>query len=75
MKLINLYQTIILILFCLNAYAATDCSTVTKISQVECESLLQLYDSTDGANWINNDGWNVTNIPCSWTGITCNDNE
>ncbi len=60
--------------------AATDCVIVsaldvvlqTEISQVECESLLELYHSTDGPNWTNNEGWNVTNAPCSWFGVTCN---
>jgi len=51
--------------------AATDCNAVTEISPAECESLLQLYHSTNGANWHNNEGWNVTNTPCSWKGITC----
>ncbi|EDN66391.1 receptor-like protein kinase [Beggiatoa sp. PS] len=59
---------------CLNTYAATDCTAVTEISQIECESLLQLYHSTAGANWKNNEGWNVTNTPCSWHGITCENN-
>jgi hypothetical protein len=53
------------------AQAATDCNAVTEISPAECESLLQLYHSTDGANWRNNEGWNVTNTPCSWKGVTC----
>jgi len=56
------------------AQAATDCNAVTEISKVECESLLQLYHSTDGANWTNNAGWNVTNTPCSWKGISCANN-
>jgi hypothetical protein len=51
-----------------------DCQMVTEISQIECESLLQLYNSTDGSNWTNNYGWNVTNKPCSWHGITCKNN-
>ncbi len=51
--------------------AATDCSAVTEISQGECESLLQLYNSTDGANWYINEGWNLTNTPCNWYRITC----
>ena len=51
--------------------AATDCNEVTEIYPAECESLLELYHSTDGANWKNNEGWNVTNTPCSWKGITC----
>jgi len=52
----------------------TNCTTVTEISQIECESLLQLYEGTDGANWANNYGWNVNNTPCSWNGITCENN-
>ncbi|HDN26489.1 MAG TPA: hypothetical protein ENG03_05235 [Thioploca sp.] len=56
------------------AQAATDCAAVTEISQVECESLLELYYSTNGANWKNNDGWNVTNTPCGWHGVTCENN-
>ena len=51
--------------------AATDCNAVTEISKGECESLLELYNSTDGANWTNNTGWNVTNTPCSWHGVSC----
>ncbi|MEK8015932.1 MAG: hypothetical protein VSS75_003625 [Candidatus Parabeggiatoa sp.] len=45
--------------------AATDCNAVTEISSAECVSLLELYHSTDGANWRYNGGWNVTNTPCS----------
>ncbi|OQY54070.1 MAG: hypothetical protein DRR08_14725 [Candidatus Parabeggiatoa sp. nov. 2] len=52
-------------------HATTDCGTVTQISQIECESLLQLYQSTNGANWEQNKGWNVTNTPCDWVGVTC----
>jgi Leucine-rich repeat (LRR) protein len=52
--------------------ATTDCGAVTQISQIECESLLQLYQSTNGANWKRNKGWNVSNTPCDWVGVTCN---
>jgi Leucine-rich repeat (LRR) protein len=47
------------------------CDTVTEIPVSECNSLLELYNSTNGANWTNNTGWNQTNTPCSWFGITC----
>lgn len=50
---------------------STDCNAVTEISTIECQSLLELYNSTDGPNWINNDNWNVTNTPCNWYGVTC----
>ena len=54
--------------------AATDCNLVTEIPPAECESLLKFYNSTNGANWENNEGWNKTNTPCSWDGITCEKN-
>ncbi|BAP57428.1 receptor protein kinase-like protein [Thioploca ingrica] len=55
------------------AQAATDCATVTEISPTECGALVALYKSTTGPNWYDNqtNNWNVTNTPCSWTGVTC----
>ena len=47
------------------------CDTVTEIPQVECEALVALYNSTNGANWSNNSGWMDTNTPCNWYGVTC----
>jgi hypothetical protein len=52
----------------MSTQAATDCNAVTEISAIECESLLELYHSTNGAKWENNEGWNVTNTPCNWHG-------
>jgi hypothetical protein len=43
----------------------------TEIPRVECEALITLYNSTDGANWSNNSGWLGTSTPCSWYGVTC----
>ncbi|EDN70503.1 hypothetical protein BGP_1053 [Beggiatoa sp. PS] len=56
-----------------NGWAATDCTTVTEIPQIECEALVALYESTDGPNWTDSpdNNWNVINTPCSWEGITC----
>jgi Leucine-rich repeat (LRR) protein len=55
------------------AQAATNCSAVTEISQLECEALVALYNSTEGINWDDSpdNDWNVTNTPCRWTGVTC----
>ncbi len=52
---------------------AFDCSAVTEIPQAECEALVALYESTDGANWTNNTDWLATNTPCSWFGVTCSE--
>jgi len=53
------------------AQAATDCTLteVTQIPQIECEALIDIYNSTEGLNWIDNLGWNVTNTPCEWGGV------
>jgi hypothetical protein len=49
---------------------ATDCNAVTEILVNECQSLMELYNSTNGPNWKNHTGWNQTNTPCSWFGVT-----
>jgi len=51
--------------------ATTHCQAVTGVSEAECESLLQLYQNTNGTNWYRNKGWNLTNTPCEWVGVTC----
>lgn len=48
-----------------------DCAGVTQLPPSECEALLDLYESTNGPEWVDNSGWLATNRPCSWTGITC----
>ncbi len=47
------------------------CDSATEIPRSECEALVALFTSTNGANWLNKNGWLVTNAPCSWHGITC----
>jgi len=65
----------LLLLGSANTQAATDCNAVTEISAIECESLLELYHSTDGPNWWITDGWNLNNKPCTtWYGVTCENN-
>ncbi|MEN8219418.1 MAG: DUF1194 domain-containing protein [Pseudomonadota bacterium] len=49
------------------------CPTVADIPQSECNALVHLYYSTDGKNWKDNTGWNVTNAPCGWKGVSCSD--
>jgi len=47
------------------------CSNVTEIPQTECQELVNLYNNNNGINWTNQTDWLMTNIPCSWAGITC----
>jgi len=49
------------------------CSIVTQIPQAECRSLFEFYSQTNGPVWKNNAGWNLTQTPCDWQGITCFD--
>ncbi len=57
---------------CKDGPVTTDCAAQTDIPKAECDTLLAFYNSTDGPNWTTNTGWNVTNTPCSWDGMTCN---
>jgi Leucine-rich repeat (LRR) protein len=63
---------LILVLMSPLTQAATDCAVVTEIPSTECEVLIALYNSTNGDSWKNHNGWNETNTPCSWYGVTCN---
>jgi len=55
----------------LNPTCHTDCNIVTEIPATECQSLVDLYNSTNGSGWTDKTGWNVTTTPCSWFGVTC----
>ena len=56
------------------AYAATlDCSTASNINIpiVECQALLDFYDSTGGPSWHNNTNRDTDTDICTWYGISC----
>jgi Leucine-rich repeat (LRR) protein len=46
------------------------CTTVTDVPVSECETLVALYQSTDGAYWFTNANWLSTATVASWYGIT-----
>jgi Leucine-rich repeat (LRR) protein/sugar lactone lactonase YvrE len=54
-----------------NSTKPSDCTTIIEIPTAQCETLVALYDSTNGDNWTNNTGWKLGNTPCSWFGVTC----
>jgi Leucine-rich repeat (LRR) protein/sugar lactone lactonase YvrE len=58
-----------------NSSKPATCTTVTEIPMAQCETLVALYDSTNGDNWTNNTGWKLSNTPCSWYGVTCSSGE
>lgn len=51
------------------------CTAVTEVSQEECEALVALYQSTNGPSWANHNGWLENNRPCTWFGITCQEQQ
>ncbi len=63
-----------------NGYWAWGVSIDNVKLEGECDhpdynALMALYNSTDGDNWYNNNGWGTTCNPCSWYGITCDAND
>jgi Leucine-rich repeat (LRR) protein len=43
-----------------------------QILPAEREALIALYNSTDGDNWTNTDGWmGAAGTECDWYGVTC----
>ena len=48
-------------------------SCKNPVSQIEYDSLVSLYNATDGDNWCYiSKIWNITSNPvCEWQGITC----
>ncbi len=47
----------------------TSCAEIIGIPTTECEALVALYNSTDGANWANHTNWLETNAPENWYGL------
>ena len=45
----------------------------TAASQIECDALAAIYESTGGDAWTNNTGWLTPTNPCEWYGVTCSD--
>lgn len=46
-----------------------DCASVTDVSQIECEALVDLYDSTNGADWLDNSNWLESAKVREWYGV------
>jgi len=57
-----------------NGTEDTFCNPVLEIPKVQCQTLVTLYDHTNGPNWTHRDGWRTTPTPCTWYGITCTNN-
>ncbi|HEC84869.1 MAG TPA: hypothetical protein ENI48_06455, partial [Thioploca sp.] len=49
------------------------CEAVTEIPLAECQTLLALYNNTQGKEWKNavTNKWLTDIQPCGWSGITC----
>lgn len=53
-----------------HAEAPSFCGS-TGIPWWECFALVDLYNSTDGPNWSNHDGWATASLACGWYGVSC----
>jgi hypothetical protein len=49
-----------------------NCANVSEIPQAECQALVDLYTSAGGPQWTHQDSWLLTNTPCAWYGVLCN---
>lgn len=58
---------LVIALFCSEAQST--------ISVEECKALGALYNSTNGNSWVDHTGWFDDENPCSWFGITCENNQ
>jgi len=70
---VSFIMLIIVAMFNINsANAACDCTNtvVTGVPQIECEALVALYNSTNGAGWTNKTNWDTTTAVSSWYGVT-----
>ena len=47
-----------------------NCASVNEVPISECEALVALYTSTNGAGWTNSTNWLSTNSVSNWFGIT-----
>jgi Leucine-rich repeat (LRR) protein len=47
------------------------CDGVSEILTPECQALVALYNSTDGAHWTDHTNWLVTSTPCDWIYVIC----
>lgn len=57
----------------ITAHRPLTCATQTELPQAECETLITLWDSTNGRGWTTSTGWVSTTSPCSWYGVVCED--
>lgn len=54
--------------------AVDPCKGITDIPHTECQSLVELYQTTNGDKWKNKKNWFKTKQPCQWFGVTCVNN-
>lgn len=53
------------------ALAETNCQNAPLMPVEQCETLMALYQTTNGSTWINKKGWNTTDEPCQFDLVTC----
>ncbi|WP_299249349.1 leucine-rich repeat domain-containing protein, partial [uncultured Aquimarina sp.] len=72
MKNIKIYRTAIVSLTFLITLLNID-TVYAQVSANERQALIDLYNATDGPNWINNTNWNTAAPVSDWFGVTVTD--
>jgi len=49
------------------------CDVVTAVPKLECESLVALFENTNGYSWVNKTNWLITTAISDWYGVTVTD--
>jgi len=49
----------------------TTCAAQGQIPATECDALVALYNSANGAGWTDHTNWLQTDTPCNWVGVVC----
>lgn len=47
------------------------CATAIGVTPAECQSLVDLYKTNNGANWCYQSNWLSSNDVCTWYGVSC----
>jgi len=53
------------------SWPPSSCDLVTQVPKSQCLALVDLYNSTNGEGWTNQNGWFQSLEPCQWGGVSC----
>lgn len=73
-KLFSVFSIVAMLVFLItgaySSQALADCSSQSDIPSAQCQSLVEIYNATNGTNWADSSNW-LDDSPCNWYGVTC----